>query len=249
MLTIYARPSPWTITDADIDIFAEQMKRITIDSKRQIIVRLNPEMNGDWIYYGQQPVRYIRLWRRIFNAVKAKAPDTAFLWSPSTAGGYPYSLQLTTEEDRPFLDTNGNGVIDSKGISKKLVTLDDAFSPYYPGDEYVDWVGMSIYTYGTSYPWSDNIIAPEGKFEANINHANFYQKYAIEKQKPISISETAASFHVNTPLGPGVGELETKRSWWRQYITNVEFWKKYPKIKLLCLFEFAKIEESKCCLH
>lgn len=103
---------------------------------------------------------------------------------------------------------------------------------------------MSIYTYGSSYPWSDNIIAPAGKFEDSINHANFYRLYAIEKNKPISISETAAAFHVNTPLGPGVGELATKKSWWQQYITNKTFWENYPKVKLLCLFEVAKIEES-----
>ena len=91
------------------------MKRVTVDSRRQVLVRFSPEMNGDWNYYGQQPVKYIALWKRVFNAVKAKAPDVAFLWSPSTAGGYPFSLSLTTEEDRPFLDTNKDGVIDSNG--------------------------------------------------------------------------------------------------------------------------------------
>ena len=79
------------------------------------MLRFSPEMNGDWNYYGLQPVRYVALWRRVFNLVKAKAPDVAFLWSPSTAGGYPYSLQRVTDEDRPVLDTNNDGVIDSNG--------------------------------------------------------------------------------------------------------------------------------------
>ncbi len=114
-MTVYARPNPWAITDADIDFLANQMQRLTVASKRQVMIRFSPEMNGDWIYYGQQPVRYIALWRRVFTAVRAKAPTVAFLWSPSTAGGYPYSLSLTTEEDRPFLDTNQDGVINSNG--------------------------------------------------------------------------------------------------------------------------------------
>lgn len=73
-------------------------------------------MNGDWNYYGQQPIRYIELWKRVFTAVKAKAPEVAFLWSPSTAGGYPYSLQLASEADRVVLDTNGDGVVNANGI-------------------------------------------------------------------------------------------------------------------------------------
>lgn len=36
----------------------------------------------------------------------------------------------------PELDTNGNGVLDQE---------DDPFTPYFPGPEYVDWVGLSFY--------------------------------------------------------------------------------------------------------
>ncbi len=35
-----------------------------------------------------------------------------------------------------MLDTNGDG---------KLDMSDDMYTPYYPGDEWVDWVGMSIF--------------------------------------------------------------------------------------------------------
>jgi hypothetical protein len=41
-----------------------------------------------------------------------------------------------------------------------------------------------------------------------------------------------------------VGELATKQSWWRQYITNATFLKKYPLFKLVCLFEVEKYEEE-----
>ena len=126
-----------------------------------------------------------------------------------------------------------------------IAQKDDAYSPYYPGDEYVDWIGASIYTYGTRFPWSDNSVATPGKFLASLNDRNFYQTYAAAKNKSFAISETAASFHVNTPLGAGVGELEVKRSWWRQYITNETFLSEYKQLRLVCLFEFQKFEESK----
>jgi hypothetical protein len=127
-------------------------------------------------------------------------------------------------------------------IFEKLI-LDDPYDPFYPGDEYVDWVGLSVYTFGSAFPWSDNIIAPAGKAASIIDYRDFYQKYAVQRNKPFFITETGAAFHVNTPLGPGVGELATKQSWWQQYITSNEFLDRYPKIKAICLFEFAKFEE------
>lgn len=73
---------------------------------------------------------------------------------------------------------------------------------------------------------------------------NFYRDYAVAKNKPYMIAETAAAFHENSPFGAGVGELETKRSWWRQYITNPTFLAAHPNLKLICLFEFQKFEET-----
>ena len=103
---------------------------------------------------------------------------------------------------------------------------------------------MSIYTYGTTFPWSDNIIAPPGRFDTYLSANNFYQTYAITKNKPVAISETAAAFHVNSPVGPGVGELATKQSWWQQFMTNATYLDAHKKLKLICLFEFAKYEEK-----
>ena len=51
----------------------------------------------------------------------------------SLSGGYP----ATTVADQTALDTNKNGILDAG---------DDAFSPYYPGDQYVDWIGVSLCT-------------------------------------------------------------------------------------------------------
>ena len=125
-----------------------------------------------------------------------------------------------------------------------IYIIDDGYTPFYPGDEYVDWIGISVYTYGIQYPWSDNIIAEPGKFELYINGGDFYNRFSVLKGKPMMIAETGAAFYTNTPKGPGVGELATKESWWKQFITNSTLLDLYPKIKLICLFEFGKYEES-----
>ncbi|KAI8927685.1 glycoside hydrolase superfamily [Entophlyctis helioformis] len=221
-LTVYPRPTPWTVTDEQITNLTRQCGIINSQGRR-VLVRFGPEMNGDWNYYGQQPGRYIALWRRVFAAMRRDAPQTGLVWAPSSGNGYPYRAFTPTTippEEFALLDTNKDGTINAQ---------DDPYSPYYPGDEYVDWVGVSIYHYGPTYPWQDNTIAPLGKFESFLNVGNFYQTYSVAKNKPLMIAETAAAFHVNSPTGPGVGELATKQPWWRQYITNATFLDAYPK--------------------
>jgi hypothetical protein len=238
LLTVYPRPTPWNISDADIDALGAQCKRLNNQENRRLLIRFAPEMNGDWNYYGQAPVKYKQLWTRVATVIKRECPLTSLVWAPNSSAGYPFTGNFTaiagTDEFRA-LDTNGDGIINA---------LDDAFSPYYPGDDMVDWVGMSVYHYGISYPWLDNSAAEPGKFERLINGGNFYQTYAVAKGKPLQIAEGAASFHTNTPRGVGVGELEMKRSFWRQWLTNETFLKQYDQIKMFNLFEFRKDEEQ-----
>ena len=192
-------------------------------------------MNGNWNYWGQKPTQFVALWRRVFNALRRDAPQTAMVWAPSSGNGYPYGRVTASAEDLILLDTNNDGVVNSR---------DDPYSPYYPGDEYVDWVGASVYFYGPTFPWQDNVEAPPGTFNRLLNDGNFYQQYAVVKNKPYMLAETAASFHTNTPTGPGVGDLAVKRAFWRQYITNATFLQTHPQLKMISLFEFFKAEEK-----
>ena len=45
---------------------------------------------------------------------------------------------------------------------------DDPYAPYYPGDDAVDWVGMSLYHWGSAYPWGENEIPEAGKLLAQV---------------------------------------------------------------------------------
>ena len=144
-----------------------------------------------------------------------------------------------SDEDLVLLDTNKNGRLD---------TGDDPYSPYYPGDDKVDWVGSSIYHYGSNFPWQDNVIPAPGKFESFLNVGNFYREYSLSRNKPMMVSETGSTFHRrfvagNRAIAPGPGELAIKQAWWRQFITNTSFLDAYPKVKMFCLFEFEKEEE------
>jgi hypothetical protein len=44
----------------------------------------------------------------------------------------------------------------------------DPYTVYYPGDDYVDWVGLSIYHYGSYWPWRQNTVPLDVEFSAII---------------------------------------------------------------------------------
>lgn len=38
------------------------------------------------------------------------------------------------------------------------------------GDEYVHWVGMTIYHFGTSYPYGQNVLPEPREFTSTVSH-------------------------------------------------------------------------------
>jgi hypothetical protein len=123
------------------------------------------------------------------------------------------------------------------------------YAPYYPGDDAVDWVGMSIYHWGSAHPWGENELPEEGKFIAHITGTyiglngderavpDFYRVYADEHGKPMSITETAAFFR------PGLGgdERGIKQAWQRQVFDD-RVARDFPNIKMINWFEWRKFE-------
>lgn len=64
------------------------------------------------------------------------------VWAPNTGVGYPFRgagkyFPSADSEQYKQMDTNGDGALDAN---------DDPFAPYYPGDDVVDWVGISLYS-------------------------------------------------------------------------------------------------------
>jgi hypothetical protein len=142
------------------------------------------------------------------------------LWAPSYGGGYPFGNPGAEPGTLDFaaLDTDGDG---------ELSQSDDMYEPYYPGDDVVDWVGLTLYHWGVQWPWIENELPEANSFAllltGNYHGGNgdqtsvpdFYARYCADgvRNKPLAIPETAAFF--NPHLG-GAHELAIKQAWWRQ---------------------------------
>ncbi|WP_307807067.1 glycosyl hydrolase [Naasia sp. SYSU D00057] len=209
------------------------------------LVRFAHEMNGSWYAWSQQPAAYVAAFRTVAYAVHREAPGSAMMWAPNYGGGYPFTggryAAVPGGADFAALDTDGDGA---------LTMADDPYAPYYPGDDAVDWVGMSLYHWGSAYPWGENELPEDGKFAAQLTGAyaglggdntalpDFYGTYAAGHGKPLAIPETAA---LVVPRGDAAGELAIKQAWWRQ-VFSADTAERFPQLHLIDWFEWHKTE-------
>jgi hypothetical protein len=122
-------------TPGDLTTLAKRLS----GSGVSVFLRWNHEMNGSWYPWGQRPVTYIDRYREM-AATMRQAPNVSLVWAPNQGWGYPWSggaFSVPAESaDFRRLDTNGDGLLDQ---------TDDMYTPFYPGDDVVDWVGFSFY--------------------------------------------------------------------------------------------------------
>jgi hypothetical protein len=238
---------PWggleVVTEEAAANFADVLRR----GRVKTYVRFAHEMNGSWYPWSQSPTNYKSAFCVLAKAIHQHARNAAMIWAPNYGGGYPFvGGAYQAQPDSPYipvLDTNKNGVLDS---------YDDPYSPYYPGDDVVDWVGMTLYHWGDAYPWGENEIPEANKFAEQITGTynglggdqrmvpDFIQEYSIDRSKPMAIPETSALFV--PALGPAWMEKEIKEAWWNQ-IFSVESRERFPSIRMINWFEWKK-EES-----
>lgn len=244
LLTLEPHGGLDSMSDEVIDQLANDLREIN-EGGTPIILRFAHEMNGSWYAWGQQPQRYIKVFRKVAAAVHDTAPGTAMMWAPNYGGGYPFTggqfaARPGTEAFR-VLDTDGDGA---------LTMYDDTYLPYYPGDDAVDWVGISLYHWGNQRPWGNNEVTEEGKFHDMLTGTysgtagddamipDFYQVYGVDHGHPVAIPETAAIY---TPSRTGADELDIKQAWWRQVFSD-ETHERFPNLKMINWFEWNKYE-------
>lgn len=139
-------------------------------------------------------------------------------------------------------------------------TTDALYSTWYPGDEWVDWVGLTTYQWEysglSSTQFNDSIKygkAPEG---------NFYRTFAVGHDKPMIIAETACGddhpgYYDNVGYGDSTDEVGTygtepglgAQQWWiRQVYSAGDSWNtvssQFPRIKAVAWFAVEDVGKS-----
>ncbi|MFE7629595.1 OpgC domain-containing protein [Kocuria sp. NPDC057446] len=216
LLTIRPEVPLARIDDARASVLAAQVADVAEGYDGTVFIRFAPQMNVSWVPWGQQPEAYTEAFRTVATAFDDELEDPVLVWSPTAAEDYPFRAPSTTGPEGGTLgalDTTGDGSWDS---------ADDAYGPYYPGDDVVDWVGLSIYHDETRNGPARNTVPPPGRFAALLgpaagtgppDDADFYARYAVGRDKPLMV-ETGAFYSPDVEGGPS--EEEVKSSWWTQ---------------------------------
>ena len=256
------------ITSQSIKSFIKTIQMYENVHNATFIVRFGHEMNGSWYPWCQQPIAFKQAFRRIAGALKEETKYATMMFAPNIGPGYPYKGgkyeqkcdQGSFSDECEELDTNQDG---------QLTELDQMFSPYYPGDDVVDWVGSSLYWWGNQYPWGENniprqnnlydILMGNAKQESGVPVPEFYVTYSQEKNKPMIISETAALYNLcdqnkNTDackaniMNDWINdewEFNLKSSWWNQVFSlsgDTSTYEAFPNIRMISWFNIRKVE-------
>lgn len=122
--------------------------------------------------------------------------------------------------------------------------LDRPFQYYYPGDEYVDWVGVSCYT-KKYFLGNQNTSAKDAMYFMTGDGA-----WATNKLKPLM--KFLSDYNINKPVMISEGGVavankfgESLETWSRPRLKNM-LWStvmKYPQIKLLNFFNVYRDDE------
>ena len=184
----------------------------------QLFIRFAPGMNAGWAAWGQRPVEYVAAFREVGAALRGTLDRPLLVWSPFQGSGYPFPSAPGAAQP----GTSGFDAVDTN--SDGAWNLDDAaYAPYYPGDDVVDWVGLSAYHDGTAGGPPVNTLPASGELARMLGAAqpaqtqsdvNFYQNYSLARDKPLLL-ESGAFY---SPSAGGPAENEIKRAWLSQVL-------------------------------
>jgi hypothetical protein len=181
------------ILDGRHDAYVRDWARAAADWGKPFFLRFAHEMNGDWTTWSP---RVGDNTNREFVAVWRRVHGI-FRQEGATNVRWVWSPVAHSEEHTPY-------------------------ERVYPGDAYVDWVGISGYNWGNTREWS------RWQSFSGIFGASYKILQGIAPKKPIMIPEVGC-----TEQG---GD---KASWiWSAYLREIP--EKFPKIKAVCWFHANK---------
>ncbi len=200
------------------DEYTQSMAHALSNYGGPIFLRFGGEMNGGWVAWGQQPRLYVEKFQLISTLMKQLAPNVAMVWAPN---------------------------FQPDSVPGDATTFQYNVDQYYPGDNYVDWVGINGYAdyYQQGEQSNDSTLPGNSWVMTNYHqghHANpllkyqkLYDEYA--SRKPIMLSEIGVAWYNNrdpqmdvTPWG--VNTLERLYG----YLPLM-----YPRIKAIFYFNQA----------
>jgi hypothetical protein len=224
-------------------------------------IRFAHEMNGSWYPWAEWSDKnrnqrrdpdedtgfyasdYRQAYRNMASLFRKYAPNVALVWCPNS------------------------GLL---GGARR-----DVFTPWYPGDDVVDWVGLDVYERGWTMPMPGAHLWG-GQFAFNLTRdmnddpstpdanesINFYETFAVKKNKPLMLCETGATLSFRSDLDDADREL-LNHQWkaghwndaehgWMQSVYGTSSFKEYkllqpidrafPKLKAIVWFQIGKRE-------
>ncbi|BGP20136.1 hypothetical protein JCM10213_000779 [Rhodosporidiobolus nylandii] len=174
--------APAVLFSGTVDQWTDDMSRQLASKCRRlndrgvtVWVRWLFEMNGGWMSYGLQPSSYVSKWRSMANILRTDAPNGTYLL---------------------WAPNVWSGDVDDAS---------QGYMPYWPGEEYVDLAGLSLYSFG---PYK-SINKPPTSSAFRDSLQSFYQllapssssqnRLSLSQSYPIIITETAAPYYYTIP--------------------------------------------------
>lgn len=261
VLTLEPQVALGELSTADAEELADLLAELHTELDSYFLVRFAPEMNGSWVSWGQQPLSYVDAFRVVAEAVHAATEHAAMVWSPVYGSGYPFgraygAVDLRSDRESAALDTDGDDDVD---------VADDPYGPYFPGDDAVDWVGLTLYHFGAEYDApsfdTDDQVGPDEEQDETAFSLNtvprsdelrsrldeswgygddrrrtpFYERFAQDGDRPM-LMETAALW---TADAKGDSERAIKAEWWQQVFAAL---KDYPLVAGISWLETSRPE-------
>ncbi|KAJ3214427.1 hypothetical protein HDU67_001667 [Dinochytrium kinnereticum] len=197
-----------TIDDNILLEIARLMRQINMEYRLPIFLNYAPEMNDATNGpYGMKPRAFIQSFQSLTNLLRFETNMTAMVWSPKSSEGYPGQRTVPYDDETlNLLDTDFNGFVNDN---------DDAYGPFYPGDEFVDWVGL------THTPTSESSLSTPLRQILQSGPQtplkNFYSRFSATPLKPLLLT-TAIGYTHNATIFSIQEEISVKRDWWGQWM-------------------------------
>ena len=216
------------VTAAGAADFAGQLEQLAAGFPGKLLIRFAPDMNASWVSWGQQPGAFVPAYRAMAQAFESKS-NAVMVWQPFQGRDYPF----TRNRNAPAPGTQGFALLDTNSDGAWNGS-DAPYAPYYPGDDVVDWVGLTALHDDTAGGAAVNSLPGDGELAAMltgtapgaasgsvggsagpaVSDANFYDSYATQRNKPLLL-QTAAYY---SPSAGGPAETDIKSNWWKQVL-------------------------------